>query len=547
MISKRLHPAPQTWLMAAAWLALVLVALYTRSLWPIDETRYVAVAWEMWLRGDFLVPYLNGEPYSHKPPLMFWLFQAGWWMFGVNDWWPRLVPPLFALANLFLTARLARLLWPQEEALARMAPLILLGCMLWAFFSTLTLFDMLLTFFVLLGLLGIMQAWRRGGIRGWMWLGIAIGLGVLTKGPVILLHTLPVALLAPWWAVENRPLSWTRWYAGILCAVLLGAGIGLAWAIPAAITGGPDYGNAIFWGQTAHRIVHSFAHQRPWWWYFVSLPVYLFPWVLWPPLWRGLKQLWMSRGKLTPSASVRFCVAWLAPLFIMFSLISGKQAQYLLPLLPGFALLSGHVLLITQPPVKTRDFVPIAVLFIVAGAIFTWLPYLELHYDGPEWASHISSSAGLLMVLGGVLLLRFPPHGMNRCLVTLTLSTVFFMVLVHWGIVRAAAPAAYNVKPIAEYLHALQSAGTPIAHAGKYHGQYHFLGRLRQPLEQIDHAEVLAWIERHPQGRVITYSDSWHPQGEAKPEYTHDYRGRTFASWTHAALLIDKEWIDPDN
>ncbi|MDO9006664.1 MAG: glycosyltransferase family 39 protein, partial [Thiobacillus sp.] len=51
--------------------ALTAVALLVRPLTPIDETRYVSAAWEMWLRGDFLVPYKNGEPYSHKPPFMF--------------------------------------------------------------------------------------------------------------------------------------------------------------------------------------------------------------------------------------------------------------------------------------------------------------------------------------------------------------------------------------------------------------------------------------------------------------------------------------------
>ena len=53
----------------AVWLVILLTALLTRPLLPVDETRYASVAWEMWSRGDFLVPYLNGEPYSHKPPL----------------------------------------------------------------------------------------------------------------------------------------------------------------------------------------------------------------------------------------------------------------------------------------------------------------------------------------------------------------------------------------------------------------------------------------------------------------------------------------------
>ena len=44
-----------------------------RPLMPVDETRYAAVAWEMWTRGDFIVPRLDGLPYDHKPPLLFWL------------------------------------------------------------------------------------------------------------------------------------------------------------------------------------------------------------------------------------------------------------------------------------------------------------------------------------------------------------------------------------------------------------------------------------------------------------------------------------------
>jgi 4-amino-4-deoxy-L-arabinose transferase-like glycosyltransferase len=87
--------------------ALTGVALLTRPLIPIDETRYVSAAWEMWLRGDFLVPFKNGEPYSHKPPFMFWMFHAGWALFGVNDWWPRLVLPLFSAGVLLLTYLLA--------------------------------------------------------------------------------------------------------------------------------------------------------------------------------------------------------------------------------------------------------------------------------------------------------------------------------------------------------------------------------------------------------------------------------------------------------
>ena len=57
------------------WIVMVATAIGFRPLLPVDETRYLAVAWEMWRDGNFLVPHLNGETYSHKPPLLFWLMH----------------------------------------------------------------------------------------------------------------------------------------------------------------------------------------------------------------------------------------------------------------------------------------------------------------------------------------------------------------------------------------------------------------------------------------------------------------------------------------
>ena len=195
---------------------LAAVSLTTRPYVPIDETRYVSVAWEMWLRGDFLVPFKNGVPYSHKPPFMFWVFQAGWALFGVNEWWPRLVSPLFSAGGLVLTWLLARRLWPGHADVGGRAALILVGTLLWSVFSTAAMFDVILAFWVLVGMHGVLSA-AEGRRRGFVLIGIAIGFGVLTKGPVILLHLLPVAALAPSW---NPGLKWGRWFGGLLPATV---------------------------------------------------------------------------------------------------------------------------------------------------------------------------------------------------------------------------------------------------------------------------------------------------------------------------------------
>lgn len=68
------------------WAVTLATALYLRPLIPVDETRATTVAWEMWVHGDWLVPHVNGEPYSHKPPLLQWTILLGWLLFGVNEW-----------------------------------------------------------------------------------------------------------------------------------------------------------------------------------------------------------------------------------------------------------------------------------------------------------------------------------------------------------------------------------------------------------------------------------------------------------------------------
>ena len=39
---------------------------------PIDETRYLSIAWEMRQSGSWITLHLNGLPYVDKPPLLFW-------------------------------------------------------------------------------------------------------------------------------------------------------------------------------------------------------------------------------------------------------------------------------------------------------------------------------------------------------------------------------------------------------------------------------------------------------------------------------------------
>ena len=523
-------PLRPSLLWSAVWLVLVAVALGTRPPLPVDETRYLAVAWEMWLGGDYLVPHLNGETYSHKPPLLFWLMNLGWAIFGVSAWWARLVAPLFGLGCLFLSAALARRLWPARPDLARRAPLILLGSVFWSVFTTLTMFDMVLAFFALAGLLGVARAWRQGGWAGWALFGLAMGCGLLAKGPAILVHTLPVALLAPLWAAGVPPGGWRRWYLGILAALLAAAALGLAWAVPAAVSGGAAYRDAILWGQTAGRMVDSFAHGQPWWWYAAMLPPLLLPWLLWPTLWRGLRGARAGLG----DTGVRFCLAWLVPAFVVFSMISGKQLHYLLPDFPALALLvaflvTGHGGGTAASRDQALPAAVFAVLCVGAFVLASGLTPMRL----PPMADAVAAAWILAAAGVAVAAAVLPAMALEKRLVVLMGLAAVLVLAVHLA-ARPYLAGAFDLGPLAGRLAAWQAEGRPLAHYGKYHGQFQFLGRLTRPMAITGDKEVVAWATQNPTGKIVTYQRHIPPGG--KPDFVQPFRSLLITVWD-AALV----------
>lgn len=492
----------------ACWALAVASGIVFRPVLPVDETRYLAVAWEMWFRDDFIVPYLNGEPYHHKPPLLFWLMTAGWSVFGVNEWWPRLVAPLFAVATLWGSVRLASLLWPDDKITPQLTPLFLVGTAFWAIFQTVTMFDMMLATFTVMGFLGVVSAWRTGGWMGWLWVGLAIGLGVLAKGPAILLHILPVALLAPWWgpklpSAPDQPLiRWGQWYFRLFIAFLIGAVIALAWAIPAGIQGGEEYRNMIFWGQSAGRIVKSFDHARPFWWYLAVIPPLLLPWLLWPQLWRNMR----SKFGLSDGA-FRLLAAWVAPAVFVFSLISGKQLHYLLPEFAAFAMLFARVLSDqVDQPVSRLNRALVAAFFAVLCILLLLFPHLSEVISNPQRFELLDPYWGGALAIMVVLVWFLGARSVGAAVKVIAVCMSGLVLVTHL-VAKDKLDQTYDLTPIAIALKGYEDKGYALANFGTYHGQFQFLGRLKTPLAQlgIDYDETTEYIDSTNKGVVVTY------------------------------------------
>lgn len=450
------------------------VALLTRPAIPIDETRYLSVAWEMWQNGHFLVPHSNGLPYSHKPPLLFWLIHFSWWLAGVQQWSARCIAPLFGLAALALCRALTGRIFPAHPETQRLTPYILLGMLSWAVFSSLTMFDTLMSCAAVAGQFAVFLGAKGQARRWWLALGIAIGTGILAKGPVILVFVLPVAFLAPWW---QRPLpgSISKWFGQTLLAIAIGSGIALAWALPAAWAGGSEYGHALLFGQTAGRMVNSFAHQQPSYWYLLILPAVIFPWSVWLPIWRNLFRSAESRP------GIRFLLAILLPGLGILSLVSGKQVYYLLPLLPATAILlaAGAHQTMTAKNFDRRLFLT---AFAIVAAAFVIIPFLpakgssaQVLNELPPWLGLCPLIAFLPFIMGGWRTPTITP-------IRMTVAMVLLLVGLHVA-TKATFDQNYNPTKITAALTEIDHRRQPImVYPGKLDDQFHFAARLTSPV-----------------------------------------------------------------
>ncbi len=88
-----------------------------RDPWPADEPVFALIARDMLASGNWLIPMVGGDYFQDKPPLLFWLQAAGYWLTG-SEQVGFLLPSLLAgLGTLLLVYDLGRRLWNREAGL----------------------------------------------------------------------------------------------------------------------------------------------------------------------------------------------------------------------------------------------------------------------------------------------------------------------------------------------------------------------------------------------------------------------------------------------
>jgi 4-amino-4-deoxy-L-arabinose transferase-like glycosyltransferase len=296
-----------------------------------DEARHAEIAREMFLEGNWLAPRIYGEPYYDKPALFYWLTGSSLWLFGYSAWAARLPSVLGALFSIVMTAKWVESSWGKGAARWSM---MLMGTTL---------------FFVAMGRYVVIDMLLTAALTGALaWLGLILNdpsdqkrpvwpiyactaVGCLAKGPVALVVVAGVALVAA--LFERRPSLLLRLHpfrGALLIALLAGPWYAAAWATD------PQYIKTFLWEHNFARyaVPGALAHQEPWYFYILAMPIVLLPWSIVVPA--ALAAAWKS-----PTAGVRHALAWATVVIGFFSFAQTKIPTYVLSAFPPLLALTA--------------------------------------------------------------------------------------------------------------------------------------------------------------------------------------------------------------
>jgi len=368
------------------WAVFAVVALSIHlggfPLFDPDEGRNAEVGREMALTNDYVMPRLDGLPYLDKPIVYFAAEAAAMEVLGPTETAARLPALLFTFATAAAAFWFAGRVWGRDESW--LAFIAVLASPLTIAFSRTVIFDSALAFFISIALMGFYFAIENGERRFAVLAWVAIGLGVITKGPVAIAVPLLVAIPFAWKKIGRIfPILGLLLFAAVIAPWV--------WAISRAV---PDFLHYVLVVETTQRLTTGALKRTGPPWYFIP---YLIGGALpWTFVLFGQKLDRRDRGIL-------YLLLWIAVPLLFFSLSQSKRPQYILPLMPAVALLAARVWCDARRGTR----IAAAAMALLGAACIAALRFVHLRDEFAAGARATAISFGVCALIGGVLAFVF--------------------------------------------------------------------------------------------------------------------------------------------
>ena len=324
------NPVTLAVLLCTAW---ILLGLIGHDPWKPDEAHTFGVVYQLLKDGDWVVPMLAGEPYLHKPPLIYLTAALTGTLLSpilpLHDG-ARLAAGLYmALAFLFI-ALTAKELYGSTKSWV--AALMLLGCGGLLLRGHQLIAETALLAGLAIGLYALAISARRPLIAG-LWLGTGLGICVLSEGlvePIMLLFTMALLpLVSSHWRTRNYLLS-------VVVALVIVTPWALVWPLLLEVRS-PRLFAEWFWVENVERLKGIFIfNPDEHYFYYVTL----LPWFAWPVWPFALWGLWAERRTGLQKPGIILPLTAFAAFFLFLSIIGEGRDVYGMPLLLPISLLA---------------------------------------------------------------------------------------------------------------------------------------------------------------------------------------------------------------
>jgi 4-amino-4-deoxy-L-arabinose transferase-like glycosyltransferase len=340
-------------LIVLVWAVVYLSTIFSPPLMDDADTVHAEAAREMVERHDWVTLRINnGFRYLEKAPLMYWLVAASYKVFGVHDWSTRLPIALGMLALLLVVYRIGRRFYGDEGGLYAA---VALGTGFGPFIYTRFLIpEMLVALWLAIGFdffLTSLEQSERGehpSVLVCWGLAATMALNVLTKGLIGLVFPIGTIFLYLLLTRNLRHLLRLRLLSSFLVFLVVAA----PWHLLAGLRN-PAQGQAqgFFWFYFVNEHFLRYLKKRypadydtvPLWLFWGLMLVWLMPWTAF--IVQALRQVPVKLRSLRDNLSAQqratlIFFLWPALILLFFS-FSSRQEYYVLPGLPGVALLLG--------------------------------------------------------------------------------------------------------------------------------------------------------------------------------------------------------------